>query len=108
MHATLLAAIFLHSAGGVDSFLELIAMAGPFAIILGLGIWLIVPPIVNAQGERYLFREYRPDLHRLDAEGAGEGNGLNGRRRGMESGHPSAAGVGSRRPPVPRSKLRSN
>jgi hypothetical protein len=106
MHTALLAAILLHSGGGVDSFLELVAMAGPFAIILGLGIWLIVPPIVKAQGERYLFREYVPDARQIRTGPANGHHGANGDRR-LEPG-PAPAVVEGRRPPVSRSKLHSN
>ncbi|HZU17882.1 MAG TPA: hypothetical protein VFD01_14940 [Candidatus Dormibacteraeota bacterium] len=106
MQTALLAAIFLHSGGGVDSFLELVAMAGPFAIILGLGIWLILPPIVKAQGERYLFREYVPDARRTGTGPANGNNGANGGRH-LEPGHAPAVIEGGRSP-ASRSKLHSN
>jgi hypothetical protein len=55
----LLTAVFLHA--GLDGPLELAAMVIPFAGILGLGIYLIVPEIVKAQSEPYQYREHRPD-----------------------------------------------
>lgn len=67
-----LTALFLHGTG-IDAVLELLAMVIPFAAILGFGIYLIIPPIVRAQGEQYQYRGFEGDSdlddHRLNGNG---------------------------------------
>jgi hypothetical protein len=50
---------------------ELLALVGPFTIVLGAGVVLVIVPIVRAQGERYEHRELRPD----ETEASRNGNG---------------------------------
>ena len=50
---------------------ELIALVGPFAIVFGAGLVLVIIPIVRAGGERYQHREYRAE----EGRGSRNGNG---------------------------------
>lgn len=50
-------AVFLHLQP-TDAW-ELLALIGPFAVVFGAGVCLIILPIVRAGGERYQHREYR-------------------------------------------------
>lgn len=66
-------AILLH--GEVADIWELAALILPFGVIFGLGIFLIVMPIVRAQGDRYMYREVKPDKQPAPPNGHGNGHG---------------------------------
>ncbi len=61
--------VFLHGE------VEIIALVVPFGAIFGLGIWLIIMPIVRAQGDRYMYREVKPDKQPAPPNGHGNGHG---------------------------------
>jgi hypothetical protein len=62
---------FLHVVTG-DPW-ELVALIGPFSIVFGAGIVLVIIPIVRAGGERYQHREYRGD-DKVPGNGSGPGH----------------------------------
>ena len=82
----LLTAVFLHA--GLDAPLELAGMILPFAGILGFGMYLIVPEILKAQGERYQYREHGP-VESVRSNG-------HGKRVGTENGSAPAGKVPER------------
>lgn len=66
-------AILLH--GEVADIWELAALILPFGVIFGVGIFLILMPVVRAQGDRYMYREVKPDKEPGLANGHGNGHG---------------------------------
>jgi hypothetical protein len=48
---------------------ELLALVGPFGIVFGAGVLLVIGPIVRSQGERYQHREIRPEEVRPHTNG---------------------------------------
>ncbi len=65
--------ILLH--GEVADIWELAALIVPFGVIFGLGILLIIMPIVRAQGDPYMYREVKPDKRPAPPNGHGKGHG---------------------------------
>ena len=61
--------VYLHSPA--QSVMELLALVGPTAVILGAGTFLVFIPIVRAGGERYQHKEYEP--HQVGHNGDGHG-----------------------------------
>ena len=70
MAGTTLAA-YLHAQ--MTDIWEVLALIGPFAIVFGAGVVLIIMPIVRAQGERYQHRELRAGEQETSANGNGAG-----------------------------------
>ncbi len=64
-------AVFLHVLSS-DPW-EVMALVGPFGVVFGAGIWLIIRPIVRSGGERYEHIEYRPDGKQVPPNGNGHG-----------------------------------
>ncbi|HKF76922.1 MAG TPA: hypothetical protein VKF59_12320 [Candidatus Dormibacteraeota bacterium] len=56
---------------------ELVALIGPFSVVFGAGIILVILPIVRAGGERYENREFRGDKE-ASRNGNGSGPGHHG------------------------------
>ena len=83
----LLTAVFLHA--GLDAPLELAGMILPFAGILGFGMYLIVPEILKAQGERYQYREHGTEVQAVGSNG-------HAKRAGPENGSTPAGKVRER------------
>jgi len=50
---------------------ELLALVGPFTIVFGAGIVLVIMPIVRSQGERYQHREHRVEEDETHRNGNG-------------------------------------
>lgn len=65
--------VFLHVLSSDP--LEILALIGPFAVVFGAGIVLIIIPIVRSGGERYEHLEYRVDEKQLTRNGDGHGSG---------------------------------
>ena len=57
---------------------EIIALIGPFAIVFGAGIVLVIIPIVRSGGERYEHIEYRADEKQTARNGNEHGSGGGG------------------------------
>ena len=59
MHEPLAGAILAHSMA--QSTFELLALLGPFAIVFGAGVLLVIGPIIKSGGERYQHHPIRGD-----------------------------------------------
>jgi hypothetical protein len=73
MHLLLAGAILAHSMA--QSTLELLALLGPFAIVFGAGILLVIGPIIRTQGEKYQHHPIRGDEKTPHSNGSNGSNG---------------------------------
>jgi len=48
---------------------ELLALVGPFTIVFGAGVLLVIMPIVRTQGERYEHRELQAEAGKKTVNG---------------------------------------
>ena len=63
---------------------ELLALVGPFTVVFGAGILLVIMPIVRAQGERYQHREHRPEEGEASRNGHGAAKGVDAKKQETE------------------------
>jgi hypothetical protein len=67
MHELLAGALLAHSMA--QSTFELLALLGPFAIVFGAGVLLVIGPIIRSGGEKYQHHPIRGDEKPLHTNG---------------------------------------
>jgi hypothetical protein len=60
-HLTVLAQMTILAHPMTSDVWELLALIGPFGIIFGAGVLLVIGPIIRSQGDRYRHKEVTPD-----------------------------------------------
>ena len=99
MDAMTLAAHFLH-VPATDPW-EVLALVGPFGVVFGAGVILVIIPIVRAGGDRYQHRELRGDEQKPHANGNKNATPSPPVGEGRGGGYDSVKAGSPTRPPPP-------